>query len=360
MNEVTRIEAEDLAEMPPELAPSVAAAAATPAAPRRARLIWMLSLPLLLLAAGLYLWLTSGKTVSTDNAAVGAHVVSIAPEVGGRIVDVAVTDNQVVAPGALLFRIDPAPYRIALMESEAAVGNARLQINQMSSDYSAKQADTAEKSSDVELATENFRRQKQLLDRGFTTRAGYDSARAALSAAQAARSSAAATAQSARAILATGAGGGHPQVLAALAQRDKAALNLARTELRAPIGGRIAQADRLEPGNMAVTALPMVTIVDDRKMWIDANFKETQLAKIRPGQTATVWIDAIPDHQFRAHVLSIGAGTGAQFSLLPAQNATGNWVKVTQRVPVRLVLDEQPDRPLVAGWSAHLTVRVAN
>ncbi len=359
MNEVTRIDSEDATEAPPELAPPVAIEE-----PRQAlsktRLALILSLPLVLVAVGLYLWLTSGKTVSTDNAAVGAHVVSIAPEVGGRIVEVAVTDNQIVEPGQLLFRIDPAPYRIALLESEAAVGNARLQINQMNGDYSAKLADTAEKSSDVELASENFRRQKQLLARGFTTRANYDAASAALSAAVAARSSAAATAKATQAMLATSVGGGHPQVMSATAQREKAALNLARTELRAPIGGRIAQADRLEPGNTAVVALPMVSIVDDRKMWIDANFKETQLARIRPGQRATVKIEAIPDRTFRAHVLSIGAGTGAQFSLLPAQNATGNWVKVTQRVPVRLVLDEKPDRLLVAGWSAHVTVEIAN
>jgi membrane fusion protein (multidrug efflux system) len=111
---------------------------------------------------------------------------------------------------------------------------------------------------------------------------------------------------------------------------------------------------------MLVTGLPVVSIVANDRSWVEANFKETQLAKIRVGQQAEVEIDAIPGRSFKARVASIGAGTGSEFSLLPAQNATGNWVKVTQRVPVRLTLEEKLDRPLVSGWSAHVTVRVAH
>jgi membrane fusion protein (multidrug efflux system) len=110
---------------------------------------------------------------------------------------------------------------------------------------------------------------------------------------------------------------------------------------------------------MALQSLPMVSVVGAEAPWIEANFKETQLAKIRAGQTAEIAIDAIPGKTYRATVTGIGSGTGSEFSVLPAQNATGNWVKVTQRVPVRLRLEERPDRPLVAGWSAHVTVRVA-
>jgi membrane fusion protein (multidrug efflux system) len=147
--------------------------------------------------------------------------------------------------------------------------------------------------------------------------------------------------------------------MAAMAMLEKARLDLRRTEIHAPIGGRVTQTDRLQPGNMALQAFPSLSIVGGGDYWIEANFKETQLSKIRMGQAATVEIDAIPGKVFQARVSSIGAGTGSQFSMLPAQNATGNWVKVTQRVPVRLQLLDKPDRPLVAGWSAEVKVQVA-
>ena len=187
----------------------------------------------------------------------------------------------------------------------------------------------------------------------------FDAAQAALTSAEAQRQSAAADAQSARAMLGASAQGGHPQVEAALAQRAKAALDLSRTEIRAPIAGVISQADKLQPGAMAMQMLPNLSLVSNGDYWIEANFKETQLARIRPGQTAEIELDAMPGKTLKAHVIGIGAGTGSEFSLLPAQNATGNWVKVTQRVPVRLKLDVVPDRPLVSGWSAHVTVDVA-
>jgi membrane fusion protein (multidrug efflux system) len=345
MNEMTRVAGDDVE--------------APAAARRRWRTPLMLAVPLLLVAIGLYFWLSGGKTVSTDNAQVGAHVISIAPEISGRIVDVRVVENQRVKAGDLLFRIDPEPFKIALLEADAAVGNARLQIDQMESGYTAKVADIGMRASDVSLARENFRRQQELLARGFTTRASFDAAQAALASAEAQRRSAAAEAQSAQAMLGASDQGGHPQVEAAMARRAKAALDLKRTEIRAPVAGIISQADKLQPGAMAMQMLSAVSLVGGGDYWIEANFKETQLARIRVGQRAEVEIDAVPGKPLKAHVIGIGAGTGSQFSLLPAQNATGNWVKVTQRVPVRLKLDEAPDRPLVSGWSAHVTVEVA-
>lgn len=323
------------------------------------RLVLMFSLPALLLATGLYFWLTSGRTVSTDNAQVNAHVVDISSEVAGRIVDVYAVENQTVKKGDLLFRIDPAPYRIALMEAEAAVGNAQLTVAQLQSTYHAKQADTQKSVSDVGLARDTFRRQQELLARGFTTRASYDAAKAGLAAAVAQEASAASEAESARAVLGTSKAGGHPQVEAAMAARDKARLDLARTEIRAPIDGMISQAEKLLPGTMAIQMLPLANIVSDHGYWIDANFKETQLDKIHIGQRAEIEVDALPGRTLRGRVIGINAGTGGQFSLLPPQNATGNWVKVTQRVPVRIQIDDKLGRPLVAGWSAHVTVHVA-
>lgn len=340
----------------------------------RKRLILMFSVPLLLAAVGLYFWLSSGKTVSTDNAMVGAPVVSISPEISGRIVEVAVKENQAVKAGDLLFRIDPRPYEIALMQAQASLGSANVQVSQMAgtadskaADVYAKTADIGMRKSDVSLASENYQRQAALMKRGFTTRAQFDEARAALVAAQQAEISAVAqrrasvsTAESARAMLGNGGLGVQPQVLAARAQVAKARLDLTRTQVRAPIAGVVTQTNRLQLGNMALQALTAMSIVGTGESWIEANFKETQLTKVRPGQRANVSFDAIPGKDFRAQVIGVGAGTGSEFSLLPPQNATGNWVKVTQRVPVRLRLIDVPDRPLVAGWSADVTVRVAD
>ena len=332
----------------------------------------MLSVPLLIIAVGLYFWLTSGRTVSTDNAAVGAPVATISPEISGRIVEVAVRENQSVKAGDLLFRIDARPFEIALLQAQAAMGNAQASINEAQAMVAAKSADVTTKAADIAasasaltLAQETFQRQSALLKRGFTTRAQVDAAQAALIAAQqaqaaavSARTASAATAVATRARLGNDATGHNPQVTSALALIEKARLDLDRAEIRSPIAGIVTQTDRLQTGNMATQALPMVSIVGAKDYWIEANFKETQLAKIRIGQSAMVKIDAIPGREFRARVTGIGAGTGAEFSLLPPQNATGNWVKVTQRVPVRLTLIDKPSQPLVAGWSADVSVRV--
>ncbi|MEO6389101.1 MAG: HlyD family efflux transporter periplasmic adaptor subunit, partial [Croceibacterium sp.] len=140
------------------------------------------------------------------------------------------------------------------------------------------------------------------------------------------------------------------------ARKAEAELSLRRTEVRAPIAGRVAQADRLQQGQQAVTSLPLLTIVADTSSYVEANFKETDLASMNPGQAAEVRFDAYPDVVLKGHVASIGAGTGSEFSAIPAQNATGNWVKVTQRVPVRIAIDERSARPLIAGLSADATV----
>jgi membrane fusion protein, multidrug efflux system len=292
VNEMTRVEAEKVADV----------------APARQRWRWplMLAIPLLIVAIGAWFWLTGGKTVSTDNAQIGAHVVNVAPEVAGRITEVDVVENQRVKAGDILYRIDSQPYRIALEQAAAAVGTARLDIAQLQGTYQSKAADIGSSASDVALAQENFRRQKELLDKGFTTRANFDAAKAALDSAQAKRSVAVADAQAAQAVLGASASGGHPQVEAAIAARDKAAYDLQRTVVRAPIAGRISQTDKLQPGTMAIQMLPNISVVGAEDYWVEANFKETQLAKIRVGQPAEVEIDAIPGRTFKARVTGIG------------------------------------------------------
>jgi membrane fusion protein (multidrug efflux system) len=319
----------------------------------------MLALPAALAAGGGYMYLNGGRYVSTDNAYVQQDKVSISPDVSGRIVEVAVRENQPVHAGDLLFRIDPEPYRIALMQAEAAVANARLQVAQLRSGVRASGANVEGARADVAYEQQTFERQAELLKRGFTTRARYQEAQNALQEARAKLAAAQAESERARVAVAGDAGqpiDRHPQVLAALAQRDKAALELARTEVHAPRDGIISQADRLQVGQLAASGLPLVSLVGGEGTWVEANYKETDLDNMRVGQPADVELDAYPDLDLHGHVASIGAGTGSEFSVLPAQNASGNWVKVVQRVPVRIALDTQPDRPLLAGLSASVTV----
>ena len=152
--------------------------------------------------------------------------------------------------------------------------------------------------------------------------------------------------------------GEQPSIAQAQAAVDKAALDLSRTEVRAPMDGTIANSDRLQVGQMAVQGVGMLSLVHNQTAWVEANFKEKDLARMAPGQEATVEVDAYGGEKFKAHVQSIGAGTGSEFSILPAQNANGDWVKVTQRVPVRIAFDGTPSRPMIAGLSVNATVQL--
>lgn len=335
----------------------------TPPAPRRRRWlrpILMFGVPLLLIAALGSWWALSGGTVSTDNAYVQQDKVSVASDVAGRIVEVAVKENQPVKAGDLLFRIDPEPYRIALEQADAAIASAQVQVGTLQASYAGTGADIQAARDQIASAQEDYDRQKALMDRGFTTRARYDQALHSVEQARAAYQRAVADAAEARSKLSSGAAvpGVNPAIAAARAQRDKAALDLSRTARYAPVDGIVSQADRLQVGQMMMSGLPAVTIVRSGGSWVEANFKETDLDKMRVGQPAEVSFDAYPGLKLKGHVASIGAGTGSEFSVLPAQNANGNWVKVTQRVPVRIAIDGKSPRPLIAGLSADVTVDV--
>jgi len=322
----------------------------------------MLSVPLLTVCAAIWYLFGSPGEVSTDNAYVKADVVSVAGEVTGLVTSVNVRENQRVKAGDVLYTVDPATFEVAIAQADAQIASAQAQVTALQSDVGANAADLAGARDDLALAQANYAREKALMDRGFNTRARLDVAQHAVASARDRLASIQAQVEKARAQLATGAQvpGVNPAIASARAQRSAAQLNLQRTVIRAPADGIVTQTGRLMVGQMAFPGVPMLSLVRDSTVRIDANFKETDLAHMRPGQRAQIWFDAYPGLKLAGHVESIGAGTGSEFSILPAQNATGNWVKITQRVPVRIAIDSKPDRPLIAGLSTTVTVHVGD
>ena len=328
---------------------------------KRLRLVALLLIPALIVGGTLFWWFGRPGEVSTDNAYVKQDIVSIAGEVNGLVVAVNVHENQQVKAGDVLFRIDPTSYEVAIRQADAQIATAQANVTALSADIGANAANIAGARDDLALAEAQYAREKALLDRGFNTRARMDEAQHAVASARDRLASVGAEVEKARAQLAMGAQvpGLNPQVAAAQATRAKASVELSRTVVRAPVSGRVTQVSRLQIGQMAFTGVPMLSIVREGGARVEANFKETDLARMRPGQPAEVKLDAYPGLKLKGHVDSIGAGTGSEFSVLPAQNATGNWVKVTQRVPVRIAIDSPSgDRPLIAGLSANVTVHV--
>ncbi len=323
---------------------------------RRGRLAIMLVVPLLLVAAGLYLWLTGGQSVSTDNAYVQQDKVAISSDVTGRVIEVGPAESQAVKRGDIVVQIARRPFEIVLAQAEANLAAARLQVAGLKSGTTGKTADVAGKREAVAFARTELERQQKLLRDGFATRATLQKAEFAFASAQSELASATAAESTARAA-ADGAGSGtHPLVLAAMAARDKAAFDLSRTTIRAPADGVVTQTDKVLPGQIILTGVPTMSLMISNRRWVEANFKETDLEHMRVGQRAVVVLDAYPGQKIAGRVESIGAGTGSEFSVLPAQNATGNWVKVVQRVPVRIALPADSKVPLIAGLSASVTV----
>lgn len=344
-----------------ELAGAESEAAA--AVPQKAKTPWlryslMALVPLLLIGGGVYYWMTSGRSASTDNAYIQQDRVSITSEVGGKITDVYVKENQLVKAGQILFRIDPSSYQLQMQQANAALATAQVEVETLDATIDTNSGAIAAGQAAVKYAQANYDRHAALLKRGFDTRANIDAAYNQLMQAKAQLQSAQAAASVDRVKLATPAqaGGVNPTIAAARAQIAQAQLSIGRTTVVAPFDGVVTQTSNLQVGQMAAVGLPLVTLVSNKGAWIEANFKETDLKKMAPGLPARIKIDAYPGVELKGHVQSIGAGTGSEFSVLPAQNANGNWVKVTQRVPVRIAIDEASPRQLIAGLSAEIEV----
>jgi membrane fusion protein (multidrug efflux system) len=343
--------------MTTETNPSTAAKAKSSKRPNKAL---MAALPVALIVGGAYMWLSAGRFESTENAAVQQARISVAPQLSGRVTEVFVGDNQMVEKGAPLFRIDPESYKFALAQADAALAQAQIGVEQLRAAHRLAETQVTLARDEAAYLKTEFTRQTNLTQRGAASDSSLDKARYASAAADEALAAAQQGVQAALAAL----GGdadikteNHPTVRAAQVARDQAAWQLDQTLVRAPTDGLVYQASSFKPGQFASTGSSAFTLVETADTWIEANFKETQLTNIEIGQTAEVEFDIFPDRHFDAVVDAIGAGTGAEFSLLPAQNATGNWVKVTQRVPVRLrLIDGAATAGLRTGLSAHVTV----
>lgn len=334
------------------------ATSSSPPARKWRKLALMLIVPLLVIGGGATYWLSQQGKVSTDNAYVKQDKVSVTSLVGGTVIGVYVQANQMVEEGQLLFRIDPQPFEINMAQANAQIASAQADLTALANDPALSGADIAVARENIAFAELQLERQRSLWDRGFTTKADYDAAQHSVAQAREALKLAQAQQVEARARLANGAAvpGRNPRIAAAEAQRAAAQLDLSRTEIRAPMAGQVASADRLKVGQQALPNLPMLTLVGTKGTYVEANFKETDLAEMTVGQPADITFDAYPGLHLKGHVASIGAGTNSEFSILPAQNASGNWVKVTQRVPVRIAIDEKSPRAMIAGLSVHVTV----
>jgi membrane fusion protein (multidrug efflux system) len=328
--------------------------------PRGLRMILLIVLPALAVLIGLGFYFTGGRYISTDNAYVGAQKVLITPDVSGKIVHVAVIEGQHVKPGDELFTLDPEPYRLALEGAQAKLASAR-------SDYSKAKAtltslvtlaDLADKN--VVLKQRDVDRKSQLLRTQAGSQADVDTAAAALVTAQLQ----AQFAKQQRDTTLTQLLGNpdlplaeFPEYAQAKAALDDAERNLRLTVVRTSMSGTATQVTNIQLGRFIAAGTPVLSVVDDQAPWVDANPKETDITYLSVGQKAALSVDSFPDHAFKGTVISVSPGTGAEFSILPPQNATGNWVKVVQRVPVRIAFDKDEDtRLLRSGMSVTVDI----
>ena len=341
-------------------APEIAAPEPKKTNKRRNTLLWIVGPALVLGIAG-YIYLTSGRFVSTNNAYVQADHATIAPQISGRVVEVLVHDNQPVKAGDVLFRIDSQPLEIAMARMHAQMETVRSLLDAGRAGYRSAQADLTSAEEALRVNERQFERMKEMRAKGLVAQKDVDDAANNFANARGKRDSDIAALNKAESVL-----GGLPKTkdedLAgfklAQAQYEQAKLDLDHATVRAPIDGVVGKVT-LQPGDFLAAGQAAMPLVATTSLWVDANFKETDLTNVGVGQAATIEVDTYPGRKWKAHVASISPASGSQFSLLPAQNATGNWVKIVQRIPVRLVIDNDNDGAgpiLRAGMSANVEI----
>ena len=314
--------------------------------------------PVILVVIGLWIYMTGGRHVETDNAYLKANMVSISSEVSAKVVEVLITDNSPVKAGDVLFRVDDQPYQIALIRAQANLVKVGGDLESLKADYFNKLADLNKAKTQETFYLGEYNRLNKVLESNTVSEVQVAQARYdyqdALNEVQV--TTQALLAVKARLISLDLPLQEHPNYLLALAELDQAKLNLSYIEIIAPSSGVIANLN-MQKGEYIIAGAPLFSLVDNGNIWVEANFKETDLTHLRAGQAATITVDSYPDLKWQAIVASITPGTGSEFSLLPAQNSSGNWVKVVQRVNVKLTIDQAiAPTVLTPGMSALVSV----
>jgi membrane fusion protein (multidrug efflux system) len=321
--------------------------------------VLLLIVPVVAAMAGLYWYAQGGRYVTTENAYVKTNMIAIAPNISGRVIEVKVDDNQLVGAGDVLFRVDPEPLHIAISRAEARILTVRNEVESKRAEYAQIEAEIDEVLERQKFLKRQYERQKKLQKRGVATAVRLDEAGNQLATSQ----------QTVRALrhkirrVVADLGGDpltpveqHPDYLEAQAERDQSKLMLRYSTVLAPANGIVSRM-QLQPGEWVEDGKPVFSVIESRNHWIEANLKETQLTHVMVGQKVTVELDAYPDVIWDGYVQSISAATGAEFSILPPQNATGNWVKVVQRLPARIFVSPSTNKPpLRAGMTVTVSI----
>jgi membrane fusion protein, multidrug efflux system len=323
------------------------------------RLVLLVMVPAVAISGFVLWWLAGGRYVATENAYVKADIAQIAPEIAGRVLEVRVRDHAQVKAGDVLLRLDPEPFQLALDRAEAELDAARTQVETMRATWREVSSELAEAEARSQHFTRQWQRQEELALRGFVSASRREEAE---NEARAATDRAAIVREKLQRVLTALSGTptlpteDHPMVRERRAARNRAAYDLSRAVIEAPLDGVVVNV-RVQPGEQVKAATALFALVAASRPWVEANFKETELTHVKVGQKATVVLDIYPDVTWEAEVQSLSPATGAEFAILPPQNASGNWVKVVQRLPVRLhLLPHGGEPPLRAGMTASVRV----